>query len=56
MKRKTLPRRKKYITAEIKKDLFGDLDFDGFCLMVLACATFSTFASLALYAFCVYCI
>lgn len=57
MRHKTkLSRRLKYTTTAIKKDLFGDLDFDGFCNMVLACATFSTVASLALYLFCFYCI
>ena len=56
MKRKTLSRRKKYITAELKNDLFGDLDVFDFGNICMQCLFGSTLASLALYAFCVYCI
>ena len=56
MKQKEHIHHRNHITQEIKYDLFGDLDFDGFCNIVMACAGFSTMASLALYLFCFYCI
>ncbi len=49
-------RHKHSITKELKTEVFGDMDIFEFGNIVMLCAFFSTFASLALYAVCVYCI
>lgn len=46
----------KYITSEIAHETFGDADVFEVGNIVMLCAFISTLASLALYAFCVYCI
>ncbi len=46
----------KYITSEIAHEAFGDADVFEVGNIVMLCAFISTFAALALYAFCVYCI
>lgn len=56
MRTKTLSRRMKYITSEIVREAVGDADVFEVGNIVMLCAFISTLASLALYAFCVYCI
>jgi hypothetical protein len=56
MRKNTFSRRLKYSILAAKIDLFGDMDIFDFGNIVMACTAVSTLASLALYAFCVYCI
>lgn len=56
MRAKTLSRRMKYITSEIVDEAVGDADVFEVGNVVILCACISTFAALALYAVCVYCI
>ena len=46
----------KYITTELKDELFGDLDFFDACTIALYATFVSISLSLALYAFVFYCI
>lgn len=54
--RRTTSRRLHYTATALKNELFGDLDIFGFGNIFMACLIISTLTSLALYAFCVYCI
>lgn len=56
MKQKQIHIRQQNFITELKTDLFGDMDVFDFGNIFMVCLGISTFASLALYAFCVYCI
>lgn len=49
-------RHQNHITAELKQELFGDLEFFDACTIVFYTAMLSILASVGIYAFAFYCI